>query len=112
MKVTLTVGDRELHFVASGATPLIYKRRTGRGFFNDFQGGFRADNTCDEEAIYNLIFGHLAPEDAKGYADALAWAESFDEFPFLDIYTKLMPLFQLNLKMEKNSTAAAEEVDA
>lgn len=87
MKRTITIDGKDITFVATARTPLLYKQYTGRDLFLDL-------NRMQEDQGNALeVFGNLAYVMAKqadpGIGDMDEW---FDGFGMFSIYTALPQL--------------------
>lgn len=87
MKRTITIDGKDITFVATARTPLLYKQYTGRDLFLDL------NRLQEDQGIALEVFGNLAYVMAKqadpGIGDRDEW---FDGFGMFSIYTALPQL--------------------
>ena len=132
MEKTLTIDGKSITFRKSGATMLAYKRQTGREFYSDLSAFIRSVRLdkggnivldehglpCDMdqfnvEYMYNMIHVMARSADKNVPSDMLEWLDTFDEFDVMSIFSQLMPMLGLEMKIdEKNSLTAAENPPA
>lgn len=87
MKRTITIDGKDITFVATARTPLLYKQYTGRDLFLDL------NRLQEDQGIALEVFGNLAYVMAKqadpSIGDIDEW---FDGFGMFSIYTALPQL--------------------
>lgn len=127
MEITLKVSGRNVTFRKSGATMFAYKQQTGRNFYSDlsaFMGCVKLDkkgkpiikngipvvdmDKFDMDYMYYMIHVMAKSADSSVPSDMLEWLDSFDDFNVLEIFCKLLPMLENEMKIdEKNSLTAA-----
>lgn len=129
MQVSLNIDGKSVPFRKSGATMLAYKMQTGREFYADLSA-FLLSMRLDEagkvilkengmpdvdveklniECLYSMLHVMARSADKNVPADILEWLDTFEEFPVISIFSRLLPMINNEMKIdEKNSLTAAE----
>ena len=102
----VSIGDKQIRFMASARTPRIYRQTTGRDIMVDMKSlsdRFNAAKDSNEQlrAIDLTVFEDLAYVMAK-QADVTIpdtaddWLDEFDTFDIYEIFPSLMDLWNTN----------------
>ena len=109
MEKTITIDGREVRLKTNGATPLRYKTQFKRDYLADvvklmkLLGAFAGGESTEElesDVVFNIAWVYAKTADAT-IAEPMAWLESFDEFPLLDVLVDVAELAANSLKTSK-----------
>lgn len=97
---TITINDKDVKFMVSGATPIRYMSMYGKDFLAEFiklEKEISSGNIADFMPVYRIIYC-LAKQADSNIDEMEDWLESFEDgLPVFDVLTELFPLIQLNL---------------
>ncbi|MGG3924903.1 hypothetical protein ABET51_02715 [Metabacillus fastidiosus] len=115
MEKTIEIDGKEISFKSTGGSAIRYKAQFGKDFFaevvklNSLEKLTKIDTEdfkpedlegLDTTFFYNVAWV-FAKTANKEIPDQLAWLDSFDEFPIMDIMPDLMELVTAALKTKK-----------
>lgn len=115
MEKTITVDGKDIRFKATGSAAMRYKAQFGKDYFADVaklnsmeklmkidEKDFKPDDLdgVDTTFFFNVawVFAKTA-DDSIG--DPMAWLDSLDSFPIMDIMGELMGLITSTLSTKK-----------
>lgn len=125
MEKTILIDGKEIRFKATGGISYRYKAQFGREYIADAielekfrassnTGKFDKDNNpiydpqkydytkLSLELLYNILWT-LAKTADDSIPDPLAWLDSFDVFPVMDIYSQVKDVLSDNLKIDRKN---------
>ena len=117
MEITLTIDEKQVPFKSTGAAPLRYTAQFQRDLIKDIMKmgvtKVNFDEMTDVQAIewmqdnvdFNMFF-NVAWVYAKTanptIPEPLAWLDTFDEFPIMDVIEPLQELLVKTIGSKKN----------
>jgi len=118
MEKTLIIGGKEVRFKATGGISYRYKAQFGREYIADAVAleEFAKSAKTDEEGniqsydytklsldlIYNILWT-LAKTADNSIPEPMAWLDSFESFPVMDIYNQLKDILTANLTIDRKN---------
>lgn len=109
MERTINVDGRDVKFRSSGAFPIIYRANTGRDFMADL---VKIGQSVEGEEIDFAHFDSAIVEDSiwclakcadKTVPAKIEWYDTFDSFPFFDIFAQLQELIMSTMQTTKKA---------
>lgn len=118
MEKTLSIDGKEITFKSTGGTALRYKMQFGRDFLVDIakmnalkklqiilqkeerEPTYEELKSLDTEVFYNIAWVMAKTANAS-IPQPLAWLDSFESFPLMEIITDLSPLIASSMASKK-----------
>lgn len=117
MKMTITVGEKQIDLISSGATPILYRNEFNSDFFDDLvhfvklaQRASEVEdkietvallmNTENANLIYNLAYIY-AKNANPNIQSKIEWLTTFEDFPIFDVMENLLDLAMASLTTKK-----------
>lgn len=110
--IKIEIDDRYVAFACHGGTPIEYRQRFQRDFFEDVAkiwNGLEDLGTLDTLALYSMVYMLAKTADSTINDDMLAWYTSFKAFPILSVIAELRGLIGANLFMQKKTQPTETE---
>lgn len=96
MKRTITIDDKEITFIATGNTPLLYKQWTGADLFVDMNK-LQADQSNTMEVFSRLAFV-MAKQADPTIGDMNEWLDGFGMFSLYTALPQLADMWSIGMK--------------
>lgn len=110
MEKTLQIDGKQVHFKCTAGTMLRYRNQFNREFMSDISKLSTVSKTNPEgltlSPFYDIVWV-LAKTADSSIPDQIAWYDSFDSFPIIDVFLQLEGLVMACLKTKNSSAAAA-----
>jgi hypothetical protein len=118
MEKTIVIDGKEIRFKSTGATALRYKSQFGQDLFKDLfkmaglekvvnKNASELDpkdlEALDFNVFYNLIW-ILAKTADDSIPEPIAWLDTFDEFPMMEVIPELHELIFASMKSSKKKS--------
>jgi hypothetical protein len=115
MEKTITIDDKQITFKTNGATPLRYKAQFGRDYFKEILKMASLESlskkkkedieakdleALDFEVFYNIAW-IMAKTADPSIPEPMAWLETFDEFPLIEIIPELQDMLLSSMQTSK-----------
>lgn len=113
MEKTIVIDGKDVKFKTSGAVLLRYKAQFGKDYLSEIiklaalekLGNKKKISTediqgLDFEVMYNVAWV-LAKTADPTIPDPMAWLDSFEEFPMMDIIPELTPMITSSMTQTK-----------
>lgn len=118
MEKTIVIDGKEIRFKSTGATALRYKSQFGKDLFQDLLRMAGLEKVMNKDAseinpedlekldfnvFYNIIW-ILAKTADDTIPEPIAWLDTFDEFPMMEIIPELHELIFASMKSSKKKS--------
>ena len=110
MEKTILIDNKDVHFKCTAGTFIRYKQQFGTEFIADCsklqdcvntnKKGTQFDYTKLSLDVFYQIAWACAKTADDHIPDAMAWLDSFETFPIMDIMPQIMNMVGQNLKMD------------
>lgn len=112
MEKTIVIDGKEIHFKSTGATALRYKAQFRKDYLGEIikLSALEKLNSknleledfedIDFEVMYNVAWVLAKTADPK-IPEPLAWLDSFESFPLMDILPELTEMITSSIKTKK-----------
>lgn len=124
MEKTIEIDGKQVTFKSTGATPLRYKAQFGKDYFKEIMklstleklnGKNKNDLTVEDleeldfEVFYNISWV-MAKTANPALPDPIAWLDTFDTFPMIEVIPELQDLMLASLQSKKKTVTTKKAV--
>lgn len=117
MEKTIEIDGKQVTFKSTGATPLRYKAQFGKDYFKEIMKlstleklnkKNKNDLTVEDlegldfEVFYNIAWV-MAKTANTDIPDPIAWLDTFDTFPMIEVIPELQDLMLASLQSKKKT---------